>query len=228
MKKYILFLCLFSFYITFSQDFIGTSSLKKRNFSFSPMSPKLGLVNGFVFGVGHFDGPKIKMQQINGLNLEASPLCLALVSFGLNIPFEGLVVGINDKTLHRTSFKGTSEPTILVINGLNISTGGFMAGAEVNGINISVLTAINNMNGLSVNASVIGTETFNGVCIAGIANISENGNGLQIAISNVSRTHNGVQIGLFNYSKKLRGVQIGLWNTNGKRKLPFINWQLKD
>jgi hypothetical protein len=48
-----------------------------------------------------------------------------------------------------------------------------------------------------------------------------------MAVSNVSRNHNGVQIGLFNHSKNLRGIQFGLWNTNGKRKLPFMNWQFK-
>ncbi len=212
----------------FSQIEICTDSLKTKHFSFSPMSPKVGLVNGFVFGVGHYDGPRIKMQKINGINLEVSPISIALISFGINIPIEGLVVGINDGTLQNSPYSILDENTILKINGLNISSGGFMFGAEVNGINISILTKINKMNGLSINGSVIGTNKFNGVCISGIANISDYGNGLQIAISNVSRNDNGIQIGLFNYSKNLRGFQFGLWNTNGKRKLPFINWQFKN
>ncbi len=212
----------------FSQNMIIKDSLRTRVFSFSPMSFKLGRVNGFVIGVGHYNGPRLKKQKINGFNLEASPISLALISFGINIPFEGLVVGLNDNTLQKTSITDSNDPTILVINGLNFSSGGFMSGAEVNGVNISVLTHINKMNGLSINGSVIGTNEFNGVCISAIANVSNYGNGLQIAISNVSRHHNGVQIGLFNYSKKLRGFQFGLWNTNDKRKLPFINWQFKN
>ncbi len=212
----------------FSQDRIKKDSLRTRVFSFSPITPKLWKVNGFVFGVGHYDGPRLKTQKINGFNLEVSPISLALITFGINIPFEGLVVGLNDNTLQKTSITESNDPTILVVNGLNISSGGFMSGAEVNGVNISVLTHINKMNGLSINGSVIGTNKFNGVCISGIANVSNYGNGLQIAISNVSRHHNGVQIGLFNYSRNLKGLQFGLWNTNGKRKLPFINWQFKN
>ncbi len=228
MKTKFQFLFLLLSINLFSQTNDTLNSLKTRVFSFSPMSPKVGLVNGFVFGVGHYDGPRIKMQKINGFNLEVSPISLALISFGINIPIEGLIVGLNDKTLQNSPYSTLDDPTILKINGLNISSGGFMFGAEVNGINISVFTKINCMNGLSINGSVIGTNKFNGLSIAGIANISDYGNGLQIAISNVSRNHNGIQIGLFNYSKNLRGFQFGLWNTNGKRKLPFINWQFKN
>ena len=225
--KYLFFITLLSLNV-FSQGDISKDSLKTRVFSFSPMSPKVGLVNGFVFGVGHYDGPRIKMQKINGFNLEVSPISLALISFGINIPIEGLIIGLNDKALQNSPYSKLDNPTILLINGLNISTGGFINGAEINGVNISIFTKINKLNGLSINGSVIGTNKFNGLSIAGIANISEYGNGMQIAVSNVSRNFNGVQIGLFNYSKNMRGFQFGLWNTNGKRKLPFINWQFKN
>jgi hypothetical protein len=223
---YLFFIVLFNLTV-FSQNSVATDALKTRLFTMSPMASKVGLVNGFVVGVGHYDGPRIKFQKINGFNLEASPLGIALISFGINIPFEGLFVGINDGTLGGTAFSQLDKATILKINGLNISSGGFMVGTEVDGVNISVLTAINKMNGLSINACVIGTNNFNGICISGIANVSERGNGLQIAISNVSRNHKGIQVGLFNHSKNLRGLQFGLWNTNGKRKLPLINWQFK-
>jgi hypothetical protein len=228
MKAIYLFLALCITSNVISQDSIETDSLKTRIFSLSPLSPKVGLVNGFVVGVGHYDGPRIKYQKINGFNLEASPLGLALVTFGINIPFEGLFVGINDGTLMKTGFYKLENVTILKVNGLNISAGGFMEGAEVSGVNISVLTAINKMDGLSINASVLGTKSFNGVCISGIANVTDYGNGVQLAISNVSRNHKGIQIGLFNHSKNLRGLQFGLWNTNGKRRLPILNWQFKE
>ncbi|MGX7666509.1 LA_2272 family surface repeat-containing protein [Flavobacterium pedocola] len=196
-------------------------------FSLSPISRRVNRVNGFALGVGHYENEKIKFQKVNGLNIEASPISLALISVGLNIPFEGLVVGINDNSISNTAYMDDDYPTYIQINGLNISSGGFMGGAKMNGLNISVLTAMNQMNGLSLNASLISTKKFNGLSIAGIANISDHGNGIQIAPSNVCRNHRGIQIGLFNHSKNLRGIQIGLWNTNGKRKLPFFNWQTK-
>lgn len=220
----------------FNEDFAHYFKWKaegvKRNdsikiFSLSPISRRVNRVNGFALGVGHYENQRITFQKINGLNIEASPLSLVLISFGLNIPFEGLFVGINDNLLSNTAFIDDETKTYIQINGVNISSGGFMGGAKMNGFNISVLTAMNEMNGLSLNATVIGTKKFNGVSLAGIANISDYGNGIQIAPSNVCRNLRGIQIGLFNHSKNLRGLQLGLWNTNGKRKLPFINWQSK-
>ncbi|KAB1156680.1 LA_2272 family surface repeat-containing protein [Flavobacterium luteum] len=227
MKNFIVLVLVLVSIKSFGQDALQSTPLKTRVFSLSPMSPKVGKVNGFVFGVGHYDGPRIKQQTINGVNLEASPLSLALISFGINIPFEGIFAGVNDKLLKNTFLSDLNEQTMFKVNGLNISSGGFMSNASVNGVNISILTGINELNGLSINGSVIGTRKFNGVCISGIANITDYGNGVQIALSNVSRNHYGVQIGLFNNSKNLRGMQFGLWNTNGKRKLPFLNWQFK-
>ncbi|WP_395059267.1 LA_2272 family surface repeat-containing protein [Flavobacterium sp.] len=196
-------------------------------FSLSPISRRVKQVNGFALGVGHYENEKIKFQEVNGLNLEVSPLCIALFTFALNVPFEAIFVGINDGSLSNTSFMDDDYKTRIRVNGLNLSSGGFMKGAEMNGFNISVFTGMNKINGISLNGAVIGTEKFNGLCISGIANVSEQGNGAQIAISNVSRNHKGIQIGLFNHSKNLRGMQFGIWNTNGKRKLPFINWQFK-
>ncbi|MCL9804398.1 hypothetical protein NAT51_02610 [Flavobacterium amniphilum] len=196
-------------------------------FSLSPISRRVNQVNGFALGVGHYENRNIKFQKVNGLNIEANPVSLALITFGLNIPFEGFFAGINDNVISNSSFMDDFTPTYIEINGLNISSGGFLGGAKMNGLNISVISSMNQMNGLSLNASVIATKHNNGLSIAGIANISDYGNGIQIAPSNVSRNHNGIQIGLFNHSKNLRGLQFGLWNTNGKRKLPLLNWQFK-
>lgn len=196
-------------------------------FSLSPISRRVKKVNGFTLGAGHYENEKIKFQEVNGLNIEASPLSIALFTFALNVPFEAIFIGINDGSLSNTAFLDDDYPIYIRVNGLNVSSGGFMGGAEMNGLNISVFSGMNKMNGLSLNAAVIATKKFNGVCFSGIANISYYGNGAQIALSNVSRNHNGIQIGLFNHSKNLRGIQFGLWNTNGKRKLPFFNWQFK-
>ena len=86
---------------------------------------------------------------------------------------------------------------------------------------------MNKMNGVSLTGAILSTGRMNGISVCGIANIAETGNGLQLAISNVSRDYRGLQIGLFNNAKNLRGVQFGLWNRNGKRRLPFVNWQFK-
>jgi hypothetical protein len=198
-----------------------------RYFSVTPIYRKNTRVDGLAIGVGHFENKNIKKQTVNGLNLEASPTALALIPF-LHIPIEGLFVGLTDKQINNVAFFDNDYATYIKINGLNVSSGGFMGGAQVNGLNVSVFSGMNEMNGFSLNATLLGTKSFKGLAISGIANITDYGKGVQIAISNVSRNHKGVQIGLFNHSKNLRGFQFGLWNTNGKRKLPFINWQFKE
>lgn len=196
-------------------------------FSLSPIYRKVSRVNGFALGFGHYENSRIKFQKINGLNVEASPLSLALVTFAINVPFEALFCGINDNAISNAAFLDDETPNYIQINGLNISSGGFMGGAKMNGLNISIFSGMNQMNGLSLSGVVLGTKQFNGLSIAGMANITDYGNGLQLAASNVSRNHKGIQIGLFNHSNNLRGMQFGLWNTNGKRKLPLVNWQFK-
>lgn len=219
-----------------SDDFTHHFNWKSKNdlrndsikiVALSPISRRVKLVNGMALGVGYFENQRIKFQKVNGLNLEASPLSVALVTTSLNVPFESIFVGINDNSVSNSAFLYDVTPTYIEINGLNISTGGFMGGAQMNGLNVCVFSGMNTMNGMSITGVVLATHTFNGLCLAGIANMTDKGNGVQIALSNVSRTHHGIQIGLFNNSKNLRGLQLGLWNTNGKRKLPFINWQFK-
>ena len=195
-------------------------------FSLSPISKRVNKVNGFALGVGHYENKNIKLQAINGLNIEASPLSVALFTISINVPFESLFVGINDNVISNVAFFDDYKETYIRMNGLNISTGGFTGGAELRGINISIISGMNKMNGFSV-GGILNTKSFSGVSISALANISDSGNGIQIGTSNVSRRHSGIQIGLFNNSNELRGMQFGLWNTNGKRKLPFFNWQFK-
>ena len=195
-------------------------------FSLSPISKRVNKVNGFALGVGHYENKNIKLQAINGLNVEASPLSVALFTISINVPFESLFVGINDNVISNVAFFDDCTDTYIRVNGLNISSGGFTGGAELRGMNISIISGMNKMNGFSV-GGILNTKSFSGVSISGLANISDYGNGIQIGTSNVSRQHKGIQIGLFNNSKDLRGMQFGLWNTNGKRKLPFFNWQFR-
>jgi hypothetical protein len=195
-------------------------------FSLSPISRRVNKVNGFALGVGHYENAKINLQTINGLNVEASPLSAVLFTISINVPFESFLVGINDNVISNVAFFDDYKATYIRINGLNISSGGFTGGAELRGVNVSIISGMNKMNGFSI-GGILNTKSFSGVSISGLANISDSGNGIQIGPSNVSRKHDGIQIGLFNNSKDLRGMQFGLWNTNGKRKLPFINWQFK-
>lgn len=181
-------------------------------FSLSPISKRVNKVNGFALGAGHFENQNITLQVINGLNIEASPISLALISFSINVPFESLFVGINDNIISNVAFFDDKIETYIKINGLNVSSGGFMGGAELRGVNISIFSGMNVMNGFSV-GGILNTKSFNGLSVSGLANLSDFGN--------------GIQIGLFNNSKELRGMQFGLWNTNGKRRLPLFNWQFR-
>lgn len=198
-----------------------------RIFSLSPIHSRVKTVSGLALGVGHFESHKIDCQTVNGLNLEASPISLLLATFAINVPFEAVVSGIDGDYLTGAAFLEEETKPYIKVNGLNLSSGGFMGGAEMSGLNICVFTGINIMSGVSISGAVQGVHDFKGVCIAGLANLTENGNGMQIGVSNVSRNHKGVQLGLFNHSRNLRGFQFGLWNTNGKRKLPLVNWQFK-
>jgi len=187
-------------------------------FSLSPISRRVKRVNGFALGVGHYENQKIKSQTINGVNIEASPMGLAMMSFAINVPFEAIFVGINDNTISNAAFTEDVVPTYIKVNGLNISSGGFMGGAQMSGVNVSICSSMNKMNGLSFSGVLLATKHFNGVSVSAIANMTAYGNGLQVGISNVSRNHNGLQIGLFNHSNNLRGIQLGLWNTNSKKE----------
>lgn len=210
----------------------GSRADSVRIFSLSPIHSRVNKVNGLTLGVGHYRNSKIKFQEVNGLNIEASPIAVGLFTFGLGIAFESLIVGARKEpydsfSLRRTFLKRDDAIIHTRINGLNVSSGGFLTGAQVNGLNICVVSVMNKMNGVSVTAAILSTENMNGISVCGIANMINTGSGLQLAVSNVSREYRGVQIGLFNNAKNLRGVQLGLWNTNGKRRLPFVNWQFK-
>jgi hypothetical protein len=218
------------FYGDFSKNFKhkpqNRANDSVRIFSLSPIHSRVTTVDGMALGFGHYENQKIKSQTVNGLNLEASPISLALVTTSINVPFEAIVVGIDGDYIANAAFLEDQTPTYIKIKGLNVSSGGFLGGGEVSGMNIGVLSAMNKMSGVSI-GGVQSTKKFDGLCIAALANLAESGKGAQIGISNVSKNHKGIQLGLFNHSKNLKGIQFGLWNTNGKRALPIVNWQFK-
>lgn len=214
----------------------------RYGFSLSPISRKVEKVNGLALGIGHFRSELIPMQTVNGVNAELSPIGLGALLIWPFLDFR------------HTTFDDLFETdsTCTVINGLNVSTGGFLEGGEVRGVNISTFTKMNEMNGLSVSAGFLISQRANGVSVAGLYNAAAKRNGLSIALVNTDLKTNGLQIGLLNYAGQLKGAQIGLVNVspekaaglqiglvnhskskcfqlgllniNGKRALPIINW----
>jgi hypothetical protein len=216
---------------SYGQDslIVKTDSLHRQIFSLSPIAKNVDQVNGLVLGIGHFENCLIQKQTINGLNIEANPM-------GLLFPFF-MFFSFDERFDHLNYFKEDKITT--QVNGLNISSGGFMNEAKMNGFNISTLTKLVEMNGVSISGFMLVSKNVNGISISGIHNFSESLNGVsigfinqtinlkgvQIGVFNISEKQmNGIQIGVYNKSVHKKGLQIGFWNKNNKRALPFINW----
>lgn len=134
------------------------------------------------------------------------------------------------------------EPLSEKINGLNLSATGTSCHCLTNGVTIGFSGQINfQVNGISTSIFMNFTQKHNGVMIA-MTNEAYYMNGLQIGyfnggfktkgiqiglFQNSAKNMKGIQVGLVNKSENLKGFQFGLWNTNGRRSLPFINWQFK-
>lgn len=118
--------------------------------------------------------------------------------------------------LAKDSILYSREPdsTTVKIKGVCLSLLGSIGETEISGFYATFgVTGVNKLKGLSITGFNTITDEFRGVCISGLRNQSRKGRGIQIA--------------LWNSCKDLRGIQIGLWNKNGKRSLPFINWQFR-
>jgi hypothetical protein len=212
-----------------------TDTLKTTVFSFTPVSKKIDRVNGLALGVGlALELKPAKPVTVNGLNLEINPLSPLIVLF------------------LDPDYKYNDAP-VATVNGLHISTGGFMRNAALNGLGIALYSIGAKSNGMSITGIYNANRVMNGLHISGMVNSSQTARGLFIATFNYSENFgglmlggynradyfkglslgvanvdykemSGVQIGLFNRSKKVTGLQIGLWNINEKRSLPFINF----
>ncbi|MHA7059875.1 hypothetical protein ACWGOQ_0021790 [Aquimarina sp. M1] len=232
MKNKILIVVALISIMTFGQEHkLDSVSGKVRLFSFSPIHSNVSQVNGLVLGVGHYKNKNIEHQKINGVNIDVvHPAPLLLMTFGLEIPFKLLPVGLtykNNTGIHILESNNTPENVKLSMNGLNLSVGGFYEGTDFSGLNVSLISVVNKLSGVSVAPVVNGSEVFNGIQFSTLANITASGNGLQVGISNVAGKFNGIQVGVFNKTVDQRGFQFGLWNRNARRSLPFINWQFK-
>ncbi|WP_144429001.1 LA_2272 family surface repeat-containing protein [Chryseobacterium sp. StRB126] len=102
---------------------------------------------------------------------------------------------------------------------------------KINGVQLSLINMEPSVtNGLEINVSSnINTYAItNGMAVSPLYNLHHKIKGVSVApFANVGQKCRGLQIGLYNSCKDFRGIQIGAWNENGKRKLPFINWNFK-
>lgn len=172
---------------------------KTRNgIGFLP-SKKLKKINGLSIGL--FISPKDPIT-INGLNIE-------IIGLGSVSPIPLTKIPITSVMLVNEKYKGKYKQKV---NGITLSVFGHFNTGVTNGF----------MGGLFLNR----TNTVNGICFAGGVNRTFFFYGIEAStFSNKSTYGRGLQIALFNTCYNFRGIQIGLWNKNGKRSLPFINWQ---
>jgi len=224
------------------QDTITYKPTHSQVFSLSPMSKKVGEINGLVFGAGHVENRKIESQTINGLNLEANPAPFAgaLIAF-IAIPYLPEILKNNSKkhdsiTKHNFIIKNWNYTPNLKINGLNLSTGCFFTNTNMDGLNISLGNKFKNFNGLSIaplgtiasklngmSSGIINANTdLKGVAF-GLYNQTYQLKGFQFGIVNHVEKNKGIQLGVFNKSYS-RGFQLGIWNKNSNRSFPILNW----
>lgn len=168
------------------------------------------------------------ITQVNGVSIE-------IIGSGLFLPLVGSdpIYTEPDSVYHNIDLVDSIAKTYNLaqykINGLALSGGGVGGyNVSISGVNLSILnTLTSKMNGLSLATIFNMSGVTNGVSIAILSNQTLKSNGLQIGLLNKTTTLKGLQVGLFNQTKHLKGFQIGLWNSNGKRKLPIVNWSFK-
>lgn len=179
----------------------------------SLLVPKKKVRNGFGFI------PNKKTRKINGLaigpvlnpydSIIVNGLNIEILGLGFNAPVPITYIPFSDRdSIDKVFLDKQSQK----INGVSLSLLGHFNTAKTNGI----------LGAVVLNRSV----RVNGIAIGILGNRIIYFNGVEFAIFiNQTSKGRGLQVGLFNTCYDLRGIQIGLWNKNGKRSLPFINWQ---
>lgn len=200
----VMLLC--SLNIQAQKDTIGTADTVTQ--------PKKKVRNGIGFI------PNSRTKKINGLAIGPvlNPYDSIIIN-GFNLEILGGLISnpifYDDKADYRDTgrvMKKYYKKYTQVINGINLGLLATVSNAQINGIAIGGIdNVVNEVNGLSITTIVNENQFFNGAEIAIVANHAVRGR--------------GVQISAYNICYDLRGIQIGLWNKNGKRSLPFINWQ---
>ena len=170
-------------------------------------------INGIAFGVWtkNMKNSQLNLRDslvIRGLNIEINPMSIFMIMMG------------NTQTTGRCADDLDYYYKVLKKDWY----------VKISGVHINPLTTINEITikGLNITGLITVADEIHGVTISGVNNFAYIMNGLSISgIRNRATLAKGVQIGLFNKATELRGFQFGLWNINGKRSLPFINWQFK-
>lgn len=189
---------------------IDTTFNQKNIFWFTPCN--IEKINGVAIGfyTKNWKNDKYNLRDtliINGLNLEINPF--------------GFIAIFNPERLNGPYPDSLSYYYKTVSKDWRV---------KVRGVNISLTNTINEMRikGFNLTGLFTAVDEINGVTISGFKNFSYLMNGVSIAgIQNRATLAKGVQIGLFNKATDMIGFQFGLWNENGKRSLPFVNWQFK-
>ncbi len=169
-------------------------------------------INGIDIGLYtknlNSDASEAGSLTVNGLSVEANPIALGILLITIDKGFVG------DNADNEQAYKEKPFDNSPVY---------------INGINMSFCT-LNNMSlrGLNVSCSTTLVDEVYGVSLSPLSNFSYIMNGFTLAAYNRATRSRGLQIGLYNKTTDMRGIQIGLWNKNGRRSLPFINWQFKE
>ena len=177
-----------------------------KNF-FGLLPTKADKINGLAIGAIASNIKKTKKNEF--VPLKVNGLCIEL------FPFMGLgLIGLDESKADTIDLNKDSQKN----NKQNV----------VNGVSLSFdKLGVGRVNGLQVSFAFTWIKEAHGVCISGIRNFAYKLNGVGIASMNKAIRAKGVQIGLYNKANDLRGFQFGLWNVNGRRSLPFINWQFR-
>jgi hypothetical protein len=159
------------------------------------------VINGFALSL-------LTMPCSSKDSLKVRGVCFEMGAGAFAIPYGSFMV--KDSVF----YSGEPDPTTVRIKGVCLSFLGSLGETEISGFYATFgVTHVNKLKGLSITGINTMTNEFRGVCISGLRNQAKKGR--------------GIQIGLWNSCKDLRGIQFGLWNKNGRRSLPFINWQFR-
>ncbi len=206
---------------SFGQSLNPPENAEQHTFGLTPVE-KHTIINGVAVGLSAHPwstwGDTVYMK-VNGLNLEVGPLGIVggiwgpmygLLSFagGNKSPYSFFSNSAYPDSLHATTYPkfGTH------LNGVSLSLGG-VTDSYNNGLFINGLSCFCHKTfGVQFSGLVNNTYEFKGMSIAGIANVTNIGHGVQIGLINKCNTGNL--------------VQIGLWNRIGKRVFPFINFRI--
>lgn len=208
MKAQIFLIPIFLFSSLFyACDMIKVDSLKPVFIAVAPSKP-IRNVNGLLFK--YFDQEESFIpKKVNGLGMGFNPLGLFFPAL-LIVYLPGA-----DRWSLNNDYGVVPENKMNKINGVQLSLIN-MEPTVTNGLEVNISSNINTY------------AIINGLAISPILNFHHEIKGVSVApLANVGQKCRGLQIGLYNSCKDFRGVQIGGWNENGKRKLPFINWNFK-